>query len=350
VHALEIHELGPAELPAAAAVLGRGMRDNPLPVRVFGEDPARREASLERFFLPVLRTVARKGIVLGGYRGESLVGVCAMAPPGHCQPTITEKLRIVPGVVAREGRRTLKQIVVWTGTWAKHDPPEAHWHLGPVAVDRVAQGQGIGGALLDAFSRRMDERRATAYLETDKQDNVRLYERQGFKVVTEEPVLGVPNWYMMRTPLSAARARGVVSDERLAVRRVLETSLYCDDLETTSRFYSEFLGLRTQFADTRLTALDAGSGSMLLLFRRGGSLSPMPFPGGIIPPHDGAGPAHVAFAVGTTELDLWESKLEAAGIAIDGRIQWERGGRSLYFRDPEGHSIELATPGTWPTY
>src|SRR5262249_12101019 len=58
---LEIHELALTELPGAAAVLGRGMRDNPLHVRVFGEDPARREASLERFFLPVLRGMSKKG-------------------------------------------------------------------------------------------------------------------------------------------------------------------------------------------------------------------------------------------------------------------------------------------------
>ena len=347
---LEIHELRSAELPGAAGVLGRGMRDNPLHGQVFGDDPAKREASLQKFFLPVLRGIAKKGIVLGGYRGDTLVGVCAMARPGHCQPTMAEKLRIAPGVVAREGRKTLHQILAWNGAWSKHDPREAHWHLGPVAVDRAAQGQGVGGALLDAFARRMDERRATAYLETDKQMNVRIYERLGFEVVAEEPVLGVPNWYMLRTPESAARSRGVVPDERPSVRRVLETAVYCDDLETMVRFYKELLGLETLFADNRLAAFDAGGGTVLLLFRRGGSIAPMPFPGGIIPPHDGAGPTHVAFAVGAADFGAWEERLAAAGVTIDGHVAWERGGRSLYFRDPEGHSIELATPGTWPTY
>jgi len=347
---LEIHELAVTELSGAAAVLGRGMRDNPLHVRVFGEDPARREASLEKFFLPVLRGMARKGIVLGGYRGDALVGVCAMVRPGRCQPSMAEKMKLAPGLIAREGRSTLHRVLEWTGAWSKHDPSEAHWHLGPVAVDRVAQGQGIGSALLEAFSRRMDERRATAYLETDREANVRLYERLGFTVVSEEAVLGVPNWYMMRTPLSAARSRGTVAEEKPVVRHMLETALYCDDLEGTTRFYREFLGLAPLFADARLTALDAGHGSVLLLFRRGGSTAPMPFPGGIIPPHDGAGPVHIAFAVGAADLEAWERRLTDAGIAIDGRVHWERGGRSVYFRDPEGHSVELATPGTWPTY
>jgi catechol 2,3-dioxygenase-like lactoylglutathione lyase family enzyme len=36
------------------------------------------------------------------------------------------------------------------------------------------------------------------------------------------------------------------------------------------------------------------------------------------------------------------------GIAIESRITWARGGTSLYFRDPDGHSLEVATPGLWP--
>jgi catechol 2,3-dioxygenase-like lactoylglutathione lyase family enzyme len=58
----------------------------------------------------------------------------------------------------------------------------------------------------------------------------------------------------------------------------------------------------------------------------------------------------LAFAVDTDELDAWEARLAAAGVAIESRIAWARGGRSIYFRDPEGHSVELATPGVWPTY
>lgn len=76
----------------------------------------------------------------------------------------------------------------------------------------------------------------------------------------------------------------------------------------------------------------------------------MQLPEGMIPGHDGTGPAHVAFAVEADELDAWESRLADAGVAIESRVRWDRGGRSLYFRDPEGHSVELVTPGVWPTY
>jgi catechol 2,3-dioxygenase-like lactoylglutathione lyase family enzyme len=135
-----------------------------------------------------------------------------------------------------------------------------------------------------------------------------------------------------------------------SIRRVLETSLYCDDLAATARFYEGVLGLRVHFSDARLVALDASGSTVLLFFARGASRLGVTTSEGAIPGHDGSGPAHLAFAVDTDDLDPWETRLAAAGVAIESRIAWARGGRSIYFRDPEGHSVELATPGVWPTY
>jgi len=86
----------------------------------------------------------------------------------------------------------------WLGAWSKHDLEERHWHLGPVAVDAHLQGKGIGSKLMQAFCAQMDAVGEVAYLETDKESNVRFYERFGFEVVGEEEVLGVPNWFMIR--------------------------------------------------------------------------------------------------------------------------------------------------------
>src|SRR6266699_6536126 len=129
--------------------------------------------------------------------------------------------------------------------------------------------------------------------------------------------------------------------------RVLETALYVNDLERAARFYADVLRLRPLFADARLRAFAVGGVSVLLLFRRGASRETMSMPGGTIPPHDGSGPLHVAFAIGTEELFQWEKRLRDRAIAIEGRTDWPRGGRSIYFRDPEGHLLELATPGLW---
>jgi catechol 2,3-dioxygenase-like lactoylglutathione lyase family enzyme len=96
--------------------------------------------------------------------------------------------------------------------------------------------------------------------------------------------------------------------------------------------------------------MDAGGATVLLLFQRGATLEPVTLPNGVIPPHDGVGPIHVAFAVDAGSLETWETKLAAHGVAIESRVEWPRGGRSIYFRDPDGHSLELVTPGVWETY
>jgi catechol 2,3-dioxygenase-like lactoylglutathione lyase family enzyme len=131
---------------------------------------------------------------------------------------------------------------------------------------------------------------------------------------------------------------------------VLETALYVDDLDRASRFYEDVLGLGVLTSDARFRAYDVGGRSVLLLFQRGATLETVTLPGGIIPPHDGHGPLHIAFAIGSDELVSWERRLEEAGVAVEGRTDWSRGGHSVYFRDPDGHLLEFATPGLWRIY
>jgi catechol 2,3-dioxygenase-like lactoylglutathione lyase family enzyme len=132
--------------------------------------------------------------------------------------------------------------------------------------------------------------------------------------------------------------------------RVVETALYFDDLAAAARFYRDVLGLRVMNDGPRLVALDAGAGTVLLLFQRGATADGFRWPAGYIPPHDGRGPAHVALGVASEHLDVWDRRLAALGIQVESRVTWTRGGRSLYFRDPGGHSVELVTPGTWDNY
>jgi catechol 2,3-dioxygenase-like lactoylglutathione lyase family enzyme len=132
--------------------------------------------------------------------------------------------------------------------------------------------------------------------------------------------------------------------------RVLETALYVDDLERAGRFYGEALGLEPMTRDSRMWALDCGPASVLLLFRRGATLETVELPGGRIPPHDGSGPIHLAFAVPAAELPEWETRLADCGTEIEARMKWPRGGESIYFRDPDHHLVELATPGLWANY
>jgi catechol 2,3-dioxygenase-like lactoylglutathione lyase family enzyme len=132
--------------------------------------------------------------------------------------------------------------------------------------------------------------------------------------------------------------------------RLLELALYCDDPTRTATFYRRLLGAAVLFEDERLVALDAGQSTVLLLFRRGGSAKGLTLPNGRIPPHDGSGPVHLAFGIGLADFDEWEARLNEMQVPIESRVDWARGGKSLYFRDPDGHSVELATPGTWLVY
>ena len=129
---------------------------------------------------------------------------------------------------------------------------------------------------------------------------------------------------------------------------ILETAIYVDDLRRAQRFYEDILELKPVFSDGRLTAYGVGGRSILLVFQRGASIETATLPGGVIPGHDGAGPLHCAFAIGAEELPAWKERLNAHGIPIEGCMVWSRGGKSIYFRDPDGHLLELATPGLWP--
>jgi catechol 2,3-dioxygenase-like lactoylglutathione lyase family enzyme len=142
----------------------------------------------------------------------------------------------------------------------------------------------------------------------------------------------------------------VVSPAAPRLDRVIETCLHVDDLDRAGAFYEGVLGLTLMTGDSRFRAYDVGGKSALLLFRRGGTHDTVRLPGGTVPPHGGDGQLHVAFAVKAAELSTWEARLAEHGIAIEGRMEWPAGGRSLYFRDPDRHLLELATPGLWAIY
>jgi catechol 2,3-dioxygenase-like lactoylglutathione lyase family enzyme len=129
------------------------------------------------------------------------------------------------------------------------------------------------------------------------------------------------------------------------ISKILETALYVDDMDRSAAFYQTLFGFPVISQGPRLTALGVPSQQVLLLFKKGASLADAP--GGS---HDGTGQTHVAFAIPAADFDAWEEVLARNGVAVTERRTWDRGGRSIYFRDPDGHLIELATPGVWSNY
>jgi catechol 2,3-dioxygenase-like lactoylglutathione lyase family enzyme len=126
------------------------------------------------------------------------------------------------------------------------------------------------------------------------------------------------------------------------IEAIIETAIYVDDLEVAEGFYWDVLGLEVIGREPgRHVFFRVGDG-VLLAFDPEATLK-----GDTLPPHGTRGPGHFALGVRAESLDDWRRKLEGHGVAVEKEVQWPRGGRSIYFRDPAGNSVELVTPGIW---
>jgi catechol 2,3-dioxygenase-like lactoylglutathione lyase family enzyme len=127
------------------------------------------------------------------------------------------------------------------------------------------------------------------------------------------------------------------------IESLIETGIYADDLDQAERFYRDVLGLAVAGKEAdRHVFFRVGDRSMLLVFRPETTIK-----GEHLPAHGSRGPGHFALGITADELEAWRSHLEAKGVSIEQEVAWPRGGRSLYFRDPAGNSVELITPGLW---
>ena len=134
------------------------------------------------------------------------------------------------------------------------------------------------------------------------------------------------------------------------VTGMLEYGIYVDDVPRASEFYRRIFGFDQLEGDDRFCALSVAGRQVMLIFKRGATLKPMPLPGGMLPPHDGSGQQHFAFSVPAADLPAWERRLVENAVGVESRVTWPRGGKSIYFRDPDGHLVELITPGCWAIY
>ncbi len=131
----------------------------------------------------------------------------------------------------------------------------------------------------------------------------------------------------------------------MQVEQILETCLYVDDLEAAEEFYSRVLGLRMFSRVQGRHAFFRCGHSVFLLFNPARTIKPE---GEIpVPTHGTQGPGHVSFAMRPADIPAWREHLSQHNVPIEAEITWPSGGYSIYFRDPAGNSVELATPQTW---
>lgn len=128
---------------------------------------------------------------------------------------------------------------------------------------------------------------------------------------------------------------------------ILETAISVADPARSADFYRRLFGFDTLPESERLVALDVAGRNVLLLFKARATGSPVETPGGTIPGHVGGGQSHFAFSTAAEDVASWRLRLQSAGVALEGAVKWPGGAESLYFRDPDGHLVELMTPGFW---
>jgi ribosomal protein S18 acetylase RimI-like enzyme len=191
-----IRGMSPSELDAACTVIGLAFADNPNTLMMAGGDRAKAQRMMQAA-VRVAKLGRKYSRVVVAEDAGRIVGVLNAAEWPTCQLTMRERLKTAPAMVRAMGL-ALPRALKMTSVWAKHDPRERHWHVGPIGGHPSYQGRGIASAMLGAFLQTVDDQKSPAYLETDVDRNVALYQTFGFKVIAHADVMGVDNRFMWR--------------------------------------------------------------------------------------------------------------------------------------------------------
>ena len=143
------------------------------------------------------------------------------------------------------------------------------------------------------------------------------------------------------------------TDRKLTLNGLVEAALFVEELPRACDFYEQVLGLgKVKASDTGCVFRVADQRYLLIISRKAAHTPNKTASGDVLPPcalpqQDGQGPGHIAFGIPKDEVDSWRQRLAKYNVDLLSEISWETGARSLYFRDPDGHMIELATAGIW---
>ena len=126
------------------------------------------------------------------------------------------------------------------------------------------------------------------------------------------------------------------------IHGIYETVLYADDVPAMATFYRDVVGLEAiDPPDGQSAAFRLADGNLLLVFDPAQSSAA----GRFVPPHGTRGAGHLAFRV--DDLDELAAELRRRGFEIEREITWSETGRSVYFRDPSGNSVEYVEGEIW---
>jgi ribosomal protein S18 acetylase RimI-like enzyme len=198
---LEIVRMHRSQFAATREALTRAFLDYPLMIYANAQ-LERRRRGVATLYGAIVRDTLRHGEV---QVSAGLEGACCWLPPGVGLPTFAREVRAgMLGLPLGFGWAGFQRLVDFDHVQRRlHEryAPGPHWFLATIGVDPAHQGRGIGGALMAPVLARADEQRMPCYLETHSTNNVRLYERHGFRVMEHiANPSSVPLWAMLRLP------------------------------------------------------------------------------------------------------------------------------------------------------
>jgi ribosomal protein S18 acetylase RimI-like enzyme len=185
-------------LDAVCEVIGLAFADNPSTLANVGGDRAKARRTMRKA-VRVAKFGRPWSHALVAVQGPNVVGALNAAAWPHCQMGLAEKIRTAPSML-RIMNTALPRAFTMMARREAHDPSQPHWHIGPIGVRPEMQGRGIGKTLLERFLGTVDEEGSAAFLETDVDRNVALYERCGFRITDRQEIVGVDTRFMWRDP------------------------------------------------------------------------------------------------------------------------------------------------------
>lgn len=188
-----------ADRGTLVAAMARAFDDDPIANWLAKQD-ARRARRIYDFMDAGLKMTERYNEI---YTTDDIDGGAFWSPPGKWKMGIFQQLMLMPQMMRVVG--SLRRVPSTMGAFniiEKKHPHEPHYYLLALGVEPDRQGRSIGTQLMRPVLEMCDRDKVPAYLESSKEVNVPLYERNGFRV-TEEMV--VPNggpkiWLMWRDP------------------------------------------------------------------------------------------------------------------------------------------------------
>jgi ribosomal protein S18 acetylase RimI-like enzyme len=196
VETTKIRRVSPGDMDAICEVIGQAFANNPNTLAMVRGDRAKAERVM-RGTVRIAKFGRTCSYGLVAEQGDRVIGALNAAQWPRCQLSAGEKAKSAPTMLQLMGTALPRAMKV-ASIWSKHDPKEPHWHIGPIGVIPEFQGQGVGKALLGSFLEMADQQGPFAYLETDVDQNVELYEKFGFRVIDQAVILGVNNRFMRR--------------------------------------------------------------------------------------------------------------------------------------------------------